>query len=236
MICSKVRTIILTTLGISLVFMTFLTSCPLWPWGGSPAGMPEAQWVRTLSTGTGVSEFTAIAIDSQGNIYAAGRQSGFSTYTYGPGVSATGTASGQNVLLVKYDSNGIAQWARTLDAGVLSAAFMNVAVDSSGVVYAAGYQNGTGVYTYGPGVSIAGPSSGWNAVLVKYDAQGNALWARTVTSGTGNSEFDGVVVARDHSVYVAGYQSGTEPLSYGPGVSAAGTSDSSNVLLVRYDS
>ncbi|MCX7775630.1 MAG: hypothetical protein N2067_05970 [Spirochaetaceae bacterium] len=236
MVCRKTGSGILIALSVSLLFLGIMTSCPLWPPWGTLTIMPEAQWVRTLSTGESNSEFRGLAIDRQGNIYAAGCQYGYSTYTYGPGVSATGTASGANAVLVKYDSNGIALWARTLYAGALAAWFMNVAVDGTGAVYAVGFQYGSGAYSYGPGVSVAGPSAAWNAVLVKYDAQGNALWARSAVSGTGDSEFDGVAIDGSNHVYVAGYQSGTEVMSYGPGVTAAGTADYANVLLVRYDS
>ncbi|WP_198429951.1 hypothetical protein, partial [Treponema primitia] len=123
-------------------------------------------------------------------MYAAGYQTGTGTYTYGTGVSATGTyAAGNNVVLVKYDADGTALWARTVSAGSFVSYFISVAVDGSGNVYAAGSQYGTGTFTYG-GVSVVGSySSGANVVLVKYDPSGTAQWARTVTAGSSGSQF-----------------------------------------------
>ena len=61
----------------------------------------KAQWARTVSAGSGDSKFNSVAVDSSGNVYAAGYQYGSETYTYGPGVSAAGTGK-YNVVLVKY--------------------------------------------------------------------------------------------------------------------------------------
>jgi len=66
-----------------------------------------------------------------------------------------------------------ALWAKSVTAGTSSSRFNSVAVDSSGNVYAAGYQSGTGSYTYGEGVSVAGTcadADDGNAVIVKYGA------------------------------------------------------------------
>ncbi|HQB62595.1 MAG TPA: hypothetical protein PK899_13160, partial [Spirochaetota bacterium] len=79
----------------------------------------------------------------------------------------------------------IALWAKSVTAGSYQSIFSSVAVDSSGNVYAAGGQRGTGSFTYGEGVSVAGSYSGTgyydgNVVLVKYDSSGTALWAKSV--------------------------------------------------------
>jgi len=44
----------------------------------------------------------ALAVDSSGNVYAAGFQYGDSYYTYGMGVSAQGSDYVENLVLVKY--------------------------------------------------------------------------------------------------------------------------------------
>jgi hypothetical protein len=83
-------------------------------------------------------------------------------------VGATGTYAGENVILVKYEPDGIAQWARTVSAGSSSSIFSDVSVDSTGNVYTVGTQLGTENYTYGDGVSGAGTCTFFNLVLVKY--------------------------------------------------------------------
>jgi uncharacterized repeat protein (TIGR02543 family) len=197
-----------------------------------------ALWAKSVTAGNDTSSFSSVAVDSSGNIYAAGLQKGAGSYTYGAGVSVAGTyadINGSNVVLVKYNSSGAALWAKSVTAGTDWSGFYSVAVDSSGNVYAAGYQRGTGSYTYGPGVSVAGTYSAYNVVLVKYNSSGTALWAKSVTAGNNRSQFNSVAVDSSGNVYAAGCQYGTGSYTYGEGVSVAGSySDSDNVVLVKY--
>ncbi|MDR1315244.1 MAG: hypothetical protein LBK13_00095 [Spirochaetales bacterium] len=195
-----------------------------------------AYWARSLSAGTGNSEFSSVAADSAGNVYAAGYQFGTGTYDYGGGVTVTGAASGANAVLVKYDSSGTAHWARSVSTGKDYSEFTSVAVDSAGNVYAAGFQEGTWTYTYGSGVTATGTASGANAVLVKYDSAGTAHWVRSLSAGTEDAEFGSVAADSAGNVYVAGFQYGTGTYDYGGGVTVAGASTNSNVVLVKYDS
>jgi hypothetical protein len=195
----------------------------------------KAKWAKTLSAGSSYSSFHSVAVDGSGNVYAGGYQRGMGDYTYGDGVTAKGIVASDNVALVKYDSAGTAQWAKTLSAGSGISQFHSVAVDGSGNVYAAGYQNGPGAYTYGDGVTATGTSTRDNVALVKYDSAGAAKWAKTVSAeGPAASFFYSAVVDGSGNVYAAGYQSGKDTYDYGDGVTAAGTSTGGNVVIVKY--
>lgn len=189
-----------------------------------------AQWARTISAGTQWVDVYSVASDDSGNSYIAGQQSGTGTYTYGT-QSATGVST-NNPIVVKYDPSGTALWARTISAGANSAWFDGVAVDRFGNVYVVGLQYGTGPYTYGS-VGLTGPA-GVNPVLVKYDSSGTALWARTIGSGTAGASFTGVALDGDN-VYVVGEQSGTTTNTYGT-VSVTGVVPNDNPVLLKYDS
>ena len=196
----------------------------------------QAQWAHSVleDTGLGSSSFRSVVIDNSGNVYVAGIQTGTGTFTYGPGVYASGSSSGNNIVLVKYDSSGVAQWARSTSGvtGSGSCAFNALAVDNSGNVYAAGYQTGTGTLTYGPGITITGSSTGGSkAAFVKYNSSGVALWAYSPYAG-GNS-FSSVAVDNSGNVLVAGYQIGTGTFTYGPSITITGYSSGSNVMLVK---
>lgn len=195
-----------------------------------------ALWARTLTTSSFDSRFYAVVTDAAGNVYAAGYQTGTNIFTYGSGVSATGTSGGDNVTLVKYDTNGVAQWARTLTAGTASSAFNALAVDSAGNIYAAGNQNGTGTYSYRTGINATGPTVGNNIILVKYDSSGSAQWAKSLTSGGSSSIFYALAVDSSGNIYAAGYQGGTTTFTYAAGVTATATYSGANSLLVKYDS
>jgi hypothetical protein len=195
------------------------------------------------------STFKGVAKDAAGNTYAVGTQNGTDAFTYGPGVSAQGSATGENAVIVKYNSAGVAQWARSVTCESTTTVpvshFNGVAVSPDGYVYAVGDQTGKGDYDYGSGKKVAGAfynsgsSYNNNAVIVKYDSAGVTQWARSTTAGNAWSEFKGVT-ADESGVYAVGYQYGTSTFSYNssPTVSATATSQGGNnhAVIVKYDS
>jgi hypothetical protein len=188
----------------------------------------NALWAKTVSSGTN-SGFDRVTVYA-GAVYASGYQNGTGSYNYG--VSVSGTGSGKNPTLVKYEaSTGAALWARTLTSGGSAGEFLGVAADETGV-YAAGYQTGASAYHYSGSVSAQGASTAKNPVLVRYNADGVALSAHTVSEGTSDSEFRAVFL-HDSSVYLAGFQKGTGTYTYAAG-SLTGTSSAENAVLIRY--
>ncbi|MFX1374185.1 MAG: SBBP repeat-containing protein [Promethearchaeota archaeon] len=151
------------------------------------------QWNRTWG-GAEMDQGYAVVVDSSDNVYLAGHTTSFGAVAY-------------DIVLVKYDTDGVLQWNRTWDGGDYDGGYA-VAVDSSDNAYVAGY-------TYNV---VAG---GHDIVLVKYDTDGLLQWNRTWDAG----DYDyGYAVAVDSSdnVYVAGYTWGLAP----------GDMD---LVLVKYD-
>lgn len=197
-----------------------------------------AQWAKTTTAGAAASVFNGVAIDSSGNLYAVGYQTGTGSYSYAAGVSATGAATGTNVVIVKYDSAGTAQWAKTTTTGTSAGEFRAVNVDGSGNIFVVGYQTGTGSYQYNAGVTATGTSTTTNAVLVKYDNTGAASFAQAITAGASNSQFNGVGTDSAGSVYAVGLQRGTGTFAYGAGatITAVGSAAANdNAVIVKYN-
>ncbi len=192
-----------------------------------------AQWAQTVTAGSSNSIFFSLSVALDGSVYAAGYIDGTGAFNFGGGVTAAGTYTGGNMVLVKYSSSGAAQWAQTVAASSDSN-FFGVSVASDGSVYAAGYVGGTSTFNFGNGVTAAGTYTGGNMALVKYDSSGAAQWAHSITAGSSSSVFNGVSVALDGAVYVAGQIYGTGAYNLGGGVTATGTDDSSNILLAGY--
>jgi hypothetical protein len=161
-------------------------------------------------------------IDVNGNIYAAGSQKGGVSCEYSDTVSVASDYSGigVNVLLVKYDTNGNALWARSVNGGGNTSLFASIATDSSGNIYVTGYQEGTGSYNYGSSVSVTGSSALHNAVLVKYDTNGNTLWAKS--SSNINSSLESITMDSSENIYVVGYYHDD-------------TENHDNAVLIKYD-
>lgn len=190
-------------------------------------------WARTPTSG-GVSEFFGVTTDAAGNVYVVGSQSNTSTFTYG-GTTATGAYAGANAVIVKFDAAGNGLWARTQTTCGANSVFNRAAVSASGDVYAVGYQEGNGSCTYG-GTTVSGPyAAGANPIIVKFDAAGNGLWARSTSATTNGGPFKGVAVDTLGNVYAAGQVATTISYTFGS-QTIAGTAGGVNPTLVKYSS
>jgi len=193
------------------------------------------QWAKTIySTISTASRFDSVAIGSDGSIYAAGMIG--SNTTYNLGNSVTVSSSGSCILLVKYDSNGNTQWAKSLVAGN-SSSFKSVAVGSDGSVYAVGYLNTLTTYDFGNSITLTPTFIGANAFVVKYNSDGVPQWAKIASGANNTSIFSSVGVGSDNSAYLAGFIQGTAPFNFGNGVTAlANNASFSKAILVKYNS
>jgi len=192
------------------------------------------QWARSTSNGSGGSGFRGIATDTSGNIYACGHQAGNVPYTYGSGVTATATWNYNNLALVKYNASGTAQWARTANAANSDSFGYATATDTSGNVFVVGYQYGKGNFDFGDGVIVSGASSLGNALILKYNPQGNAVQAQTVSTGGNWSIFYGLNIRATY-ISAVGYQTGNGVYTYGANAAANGSAVGTNSVLVRYE-
>jgi hypothetical protein len=138
---------------------------------------------------------------------------------------------------VSASSNDKTVWARSLVSVQSASSFDSVAADGAGNVYAAGNLWGPGSVDFGNGVTLTAVSDGYDALLMKYDASGTALWAQTITSGSNRAEFYSLAIDKSDHIYVAGYVYGSAgPADFGNGVTFAKSDAFMNAVLVAYDS
>ena len=163
----------------------------------------------------------SIAVDASGNAYITGNFYS-PTLTFG---SYTLTNSGVHLFLAKFDSNGNVAWAKS--AGGTAAEYAtSVAVDSFGNPYLTGYADNS-IITFD---TINLVNTG--VFIVKYDFNGNALWAQTAGGGTGtNYDAESIAVDASGNAYIEGNYDGT--MIFGSNtLSSAGFYD---VFLGKYD-
>ncbi len=124
-------------------------------------------WERRYDgSGNGDDEARALAVDGLGNVYVTGL--------------SVGNGIGQDIVTLKYDPNGNLLWAqRYNDTGSGNDQARALAVDGLGNVYVTGQ-------------SWNGSSADY--VTLKYDPNGNLLWARYY-DGTGNGDNNPVALA-----------------------------------------
>ena len=165
-------------------------------------------WTVQLGTGT-TDSAQGLSIDSQGNLYLAGYTSG--------NLQGNGNAGKQDLVLVKYNSNGDRQWTRQLGSSGDDVAFAS-ATDSSGNVYAAGYTEG--------GFDGNTHEGNFDLFLVKYDTNGNKQWHKEYGNSDNETIFD-IATYKSEYVILVGYTAGVlGSKNYG----------NKDILIIKYDS
>ncbi|WP_426753976.1 SBBP repeat-containing protein [Myxococcus sp. Y35] len=172
--------------------------------GGNP------YWLRQF--GSSRSDVAlGVAVSPSEDVYVTG-------YTYGSMDGVTSPGSTVDLFLAKYSVQGEARWVRQL--GSTSDEFgTGVAVAADGGVYVSGYTSGALDGNVRVGT--------YDAVLVKYDTEGNRHWTRQL--GTTTTDYaQAVAVGADGRIHLAGFTSG----SLGGADSLGGT----DLFLATYDS
>jgi hypothetical protein len=166
----------------------------------SKGQVPDRIWARGGSGCLNVWS-QAVTSDNNGNIYIAG-SFGAPSIDFG-GALFTNPDSTNDVYLVKYDSSGNQQWARSAPCTVFSWA-NSVATDAQGNVYVTGAFEGS--ITFGNTVlQLPFPTQGPAMFLAKYNASGGALWAVKAGDGvTGEASGNGCVADEGGNVAVTG--------------------------------
>ncbi len=161
----------------------------------------NVQWANS-ATGIVWDNVFSVATDASGNAYVTGKFSS-PTITFGTTTltnSGNSSSSRDDFFLVKYDANGNVQWAKSA-TGIFGDYGVSVATDASGNAYVTGNFSSP---TITLGTTTLTNSGGYDIFLMKYNANGNVLWA---TSAKGITSDLSCSLALDASgnAYVTGY-------------------------------
>lgn len=179
--------------------------------GSAFSQTPAWQWVKN-GTGPGSDYGHSISMDAAGNCYAVGHT--YPNYIRFGSDTLSGPSSNA-MFLVKYDNAGNLVWSRKATGGTGDSKFTSIRTDASGTSYVAGYYNGGGTLTLGS--TTLSPGLNPAAVVAKYDANGNVIWARCPGKVTTVAPVTLFTADVDDSgnVYVAGsFFDGTAVMKY----------------------
>ena len=192
----------------------------------------QADWALSMasdgaSLGSIASLGYSVKVDRDGSIYVAGTTTVRGTL-YVPNISGNShtlssiyltstTTSTTSGYLIKYNSDGIAQWATTIPTNDAIVQVRAVAIDSSGNITITGYYGGTtaillqdasGNTHVNSTVTLpisATPAE--NAFIIQYSSSGSVQWATTIRGNRAGYQTVGygiVVDASSNHVYVTG--------------------------------
>ena len=178
------------------------------------------------ATGSDSDQPFAVATDPQGNVVVAGYFSS-PVITFG-GVSLT-NAGVEDAFVVKYDLNGNVIWAKRAGGADWDNA-RALAVDGNGNIYLAGSFRSPSI-TFGSFTLTNTAAGMYDGFLVKYDAGGSVVWARSA-GGPGNNDPISVATDQSGNVFMAGGFTGATMTFGSITVTNHGLDD---LFIARYD-
>jgi hypothetical protein len=165
----------------------------------------------TYLGGTQMEEGFAIAVDSSGNAYVAGRT--FSTNFPTSSPFQASYAQGSDAFVTKFNPTGTAMIYSTYFGGASFEDGHGIVIDGSGNAYVAGQTMSSNFPTVNPYQATLGDSLG-DAFVTKLNATGSALIYSTYLGGTNLDRAFKVAVDGSGNSYLTGYtQSNNFPIS-----------------------
>ena len=191
---------------------------------------PNFVWVKSAG-GTESEEAYSICVDASGNTYITGLYDSpsltFGSTTLINNNAATG---GVNVFVVKYDATGNVVWAKS-SSGTKQDFGKSICVDASGNTYITGLFISPSI-TFGTLTLTNNSATGFEDLfIVKYDANGNVIWAKSA-GGNFNDEGRSICVDATGNTYITGnYESST--ITFGS--TTLSNIGYTNLFVVKYD-
>ncbi len=173
--------------GKSDVFLVKFNSAGVRQWGTYYGGSDEE-------------EATAISIDSQGNVYMAGKTSSFNAIgTSGSHQSTNGGKS--DAFLVKFNSAGVHQWG-TYYGGIGDDFASAISIDAQGNIYMVG-NTGSDNAIATTGSHQSNIDGTYNPFLVKFNSAGVRQWGTYY--GGSNTDANSISTDKQGNIYILGY-------------------------------
>ena len=201
----------LTSQGVSDIFVTKCNANGTTVWAKHPLSQSGVQ-----------SRAYAVACDNNENAYITGSFEGTTVFD---SISLS-TDGNDNFFVAKYDPSGSVLWAKR--AGGIANSGRGIAVDSAGDVFATGAFHLPATFD---GITLTGGNPGYDIFLVKYDPNGNVIWARKATGSGGINTGQSVAVDASGNCFVTGTFEGSVNFS-GVVLNSAGGDD---LFLAKYD-
>lgn len=184
----------------------------------------------------------AICVDKYGNTYTTGYFTS-GTLDFDPGAGTfnlTAPTSGTNAFILKLDSNGNFQWAKSMGVNAsINTKGVSICIDNSENIYSMG--SFQGIVDFDPGLdtfNLYPTVGGWGDVYIqKLTSSGDFIWAKSIC---GTDDVEGLSIASDASGNI--HTTGNfyyDPVDFDPGVGTFNLSPlgvGGNIFIQKLDS
>lgn len=193
----------------------------------TPMPSPIDNWARSAGK-TDNDVANSVASDNSGNVVSVGYFVSDSI-SFGNVHLKNYLASNSDIYVVKYDAAGNVLWAKSAGSSDNDVA-NSVAIDDNNEVVVTGYFTSNTI-TFGSTILTRDAATTADIFVVKYDASGNVLWAKSA-GGSGADFAQGVAVDRSRNIIITGYSNsptvtfGTETLTGSGG---------HDIFITKYD-
>lgn len=199
------------------------------------AQIPNLDWVATAG-GSTFDNGADIAIDLNGNVFTTGSFKKTVDFDPGNGVFdlSAWDVNYYDAFIQKLDEDGNFIWATSFGNGDDDRGTA-VCVDDAGNLYALGYYEDSIEVDPGIGEYWLYALGMVNTYLIKYDPNGNLLWANTI-GGSGHVWGEDMVIDGLGNLYLTGHFGGTPDFDPGPGISNISVVGGYDLFVQKIDS
>ncbi len=191
-------------------------------------------WVKQVGGEASDGAF-GISLDTADNILVLGNFGETADFDPGPGIqNLTALANADNFIL-KLTHEGDFTWVKHIGGAFVAIQPFSIKTDSDNNVITTGNFNG-GTCDFDPGPATNGITSvnGYTGYVLKLDANGNYVWAKTFTGKNSQVYIKGLSVAASGNIYTVGSFSGNVDFDPGPAVYQLSSQQSG--MAVKLDS
>ncbi len=196
-------------------------------------------WINTVGVSGNQTFINALCSDAAGNVYAVGKFGGVITL----GSTTLTAIGGADIYLVKYNSAGVVQWAKSI-GGTGTDEGWQVAVDATGL-YISGVFDGTVDFNPDAGTnSVATRGPDFNprfnnlndGFVAKYNvADGSYVWAQGIGDAWPEYYSRALTSDANNGVFLTGMFSGTNDFDPGAGTTNLTSLGGPDIFIMRLD-
>jgi hypothetical protein len=193
----------------------------------------SVKWARHIG-GAEIEYPSCIHAGPTGNIFITGSFNGTVDFDPNAGVVNLTAVGGYNGFVSKLDSLGNIIWAKQLGNSSTVGNINSVCEDGSGNVYITGTMSASIDLNPGSGVNNFNTNGFEDAFVVKLDANGNYVWAKTFGSTLTDYGLS-IVATPDGNIAITGTYSATVDFNPGPGVNNLVSAGNYDIYVLKLD-